>query len=74
MTKQFKIYDWAGNRIGNQTFTSYLDAWDYILGDLTDSLGLTDDDYQEYYAYEDIDRESRYLDPNDPRANRKKRA
>lgn len=42
-------------RIGNGpvvTFPSFDDAWDYILGDLTDKLGLTEEDYQEYYVEE----------------------
>ena len=44
----FKIYDWAGNRIGLEAFGTFDDAWDYILSDLTDLLGLTEEDYQEY--------------------------
>lgn len=44
------IQDWAGNCIGSETFRSFEDAWDYILGDLTDRLSLQDDDYQEYFA------------------------
>ena len=50
----FIIQDWAGNPIGNQSFTSFDDAWDYILGDLTDKLNLQEDDYQEYFVVEAI--------------------
>jgi hypothetical protein len=49
MTK-FKIYDWAGNQIGNETFNSFEDAWGYIYDQLTDKLGLTEEDYQDYYV------------------------
>jgi hypothetical protein len=44
----YKIYDWAGNRIGDNKFNTFEDAWDYILGDLTDKLDLKEEDYQEY--------------------------
>lgn len=67
---KYKIYDWAGNRIGNKTFKTFDAAWDYILGEMTDILGLTEEDYQEYYVDSCGDRDSRYLDPNDPRASR----
>jgi hypothetical protein len=46
----YQIYNWAGNRIGNLSFETAEDAWDYILGDLTDKLNLSEEDYQEYYA------------------------
>lgn len=49
----FIIQDWAGNHLcQNLEFPSFEDAWDYILGELTDTLGLNEDDYQEYYVYE----------------------
>jgi hypothetical protein len=48
MDTSYKIYDWAGNRIGSETFETFEDAWDHILGGLTDQLGLSEDDYQEY--------------------------
>jgi hypothetical protein len=66
----FKIYDWACNDVlPHMTFDTFEDAWEYILGDLTDLAGLTDVDYQEYY----VERAKpvkvyRFLDPNDPRA------
>lgn len=49
---KFKIYDWAGNDLTHWhgTFDSFEDAWDYILGDMTDNLGLTEEDYQEYFV------------------------
>lgn len=46
------IQDWAGNRITRESFESFEDAWDYILGDLTDRLGLVEEDYQEFFAVE----------------------
>jgi hypothetical protein len=65
----YLILDWAGNRIEpSKTFKTFEDAWDYILGDLTESLGLVEEDYQEYYVEKGKDRESRYLDPKDLRA------
>lgn len=44
------IKDWAGNviNIGGKTFETFEDAWDYIQGELTDQLGLTEEDYQDY--------------------------
>ncbi len=65
---KYVIYDWAGNRIGAEEFTHFEDGWDFIFGDLTDQLGLTEDDYQEYYVLRDMGaREYRFLDPKDPR-------
>ena len=67
--KQFIIQDWAGNVLENgMTFASFEDAWDHILGDMTDRLGLTEDDYSKYYAEEANVRSARYLQANDPRA------
>lgn len=64
----FKIFDWAGNAIKpDLKFRTFEDAWDYILGDLTDELKLTEDDYQEYYVEKRGVRESKFLDPNDLR-------
>jgi hypothetical protein len=70
--KRFIILDWAGNRIdAHLKFKTFEDAWDYILGDLTDRLGLTEEDYQEYQVDELRSvRESRYLDPKDHRAGK----
>lgn len=68
MNRSYKIYDWAANRLGSKTFATYEDAWDYIYGELTDKLGLTDEDYQEYYVEDKADRETRFLDPNDLRS------
>lgn len=49
--KQWAIFDWAGNRIkSNKTFESFEDAWDYIMGELTDEIGLVDEDYQEFHV------------------------
>lgn len=48
----FIINDWAGNRITQKSFESFDDAWDYILGELTDKLGLVEEDYQEYHVIE----------------------
>lgn len=64
----FKIYDWAGNRIGLKSFKTFEDAWDYILGDLTDKLSLVEEDYQEYYVLKGKSRASRYLAANDVRS------
>lgn len=52
MKKIFKIYDWAGNDLSrfHGTFETFEDAWDYIFGEMTDKLNLTEDDYQEYYV------------------------
>lgn len=51
--RKFIIVDWAGNRISpDKSFESFDDAWDYILGDMTDRLGLTEEDYQEYFVAE----------------------
>lgn len=44
------IVDWAGNRITSLQFKTFEDGWDYIWGDLTNRLGLQEDDYQEYYV------------------------
>lgn len=47
----FAIFDWAGNRLYRWgQFNTFEDAWDFILGDMTDILNLTDDDYQEYFV------------------------
>lgn len=66
---KYGIYDWAGNRIKPALeFRFFEDAWDYIFGDLTDELGLKEEDYQEYYVLLiQGQREYRYLDPRDPR-------
>lgn len=65
---RFVIQDWAGNVLLNgRTFPSFEEGWEYILGELTDALGLTEEDYQEYYVMEANVRESRYLAANDPR-------
>lgn len=49
----FKIYDWAGNSIiPEKSFKTFQDAWDYILGELTDELGLTEEDYDDYFVEE----------------------
>lgn len=51
--KQFKIFDWTGKSLlPHLIFETFEDAWDFILGDLTDKLGLQEEDYQEYYVLE----------------------
>lgn len=67
--RDFIIKDWTGNVLLNgRTFATFEDAWDYIFGDLTDALGLTEEDYSEYYVEEKRTlRETRFLDPNDAR-------
>lgn len=48
---KYVIFDWAGNRLSKWgSFESFEHAWDFILGDMTDALGLTDEDYQEYHV------------------------
>jgi hypothetical protein len=50
---KYMIYDWAGNCLDIYgTFNSFEDAWDYIMGDMTDKLGLTEEDFQEYEVLE----------------------
>jgi len=68
---KFEIQDWAGNRLtAHGTFKTFEDAWDYILGDMSDKLKLTEEDYGEYYVMEvGPAREKRYLDPKDPRGS-----
>jgi hypothetical protein len=46
----FRIYDWTGRDLQLPELDSFEDAWDYIRGDLTDKLGLTEEDYQEYFV------------------------
>lgn len=76
MESKFIIQDWAGNEIGLKNsngitvfeeFETFEDAWNYILGELTDRLGLTEEDYQEYYVVPKVDKQYRFLDPNDIR-------
>lgn len=67
--RRFIIQDWAGNVLLNgKTFKTFDDAWGYILGEMTDALGLTEEDYSEYYVEEKRTvRATRFLDPNDAR-------
>lgn len=52
MTK-FIIYDWAGNSLfSHGSFKTFDDAWEYILGEMTDKLGLTEEDYDDYFVEE----------------------
>lgn len=45
----FAIFDWAGNRLTKWgEFPDFETAWDFILGEMTDELGLNEEDYQEY--------------------------
>lgn len=49
----YKIVDWANNPIKAElTFKTFEDAWDYIYGELTDELNLTEEDFQEYEVVE----------------------
>lgn len=51
--KSFAIFDWAGNRLDTHgIFESFEDAWDYILGEMTDKYNLKENDYQEYMVCE----------------------
>jgi hypothetical protein len=53
MKKRFAIFDWAGNRLTLWgEFPSFDDAWSEILGKITDELGLSEEDYQEYEVRE----------------------
>lgn len=46
---KFVIFDWAGNELDmHGTFETFEDAWDFILGEMTDLLNLTEEDYSEY--------------------------
>ncbi len=46
---KFYIYCWSGRRLDTHgSFKTFEDAWDYILGEMTDDLNLTEEDYQEY--------------------------
>lgn len=50
---KFAIFDWAGNRLTRWgEFPSFEEAWDFIHGEMSDALGLTDDDYPDYYVEE----------------------
>jgi hypothetical protein len=50
---KYAIYDWAGNHLSaHGKFETFQDAWDYILGEMTDKLGLSEEDYQEYQVLE----------------------
>lgn len=69
---EFIITDWAGNVIGNERFAGFEDAWEFIYGELTDRLGLTEEDYQEYYVVRAETRPSRYLEPRHPLAGQRK--
>lgn len=46
------IEDWAGNDLTkfHGEFPSFEDAWEYIMGEMTDKLKLNEEDYQEYYV------------------------
>ena len=48
---KYAIFDWTGNRLSKWgVFDSFEDGWEFILGDMTDKLSLTEEDYQEYYV------------------------
>lgn len=54
---KFRIFDCAGNDLTqwHGTFKTFDDAWDYILGEMTDKLSLTEEDYQEYFVEKEGD-------------------
>lgn len=59
---KFAIYDWMGNPIKPQLeFKTFEDAWDYILGELTDELSLNETDYDEYQVLERCRSNPEYL-------------
>lgn len=46
---KYIIKDWVGNIIQpEKQFISFEEGWEYIFGELTGRLRLTDEDYQEY--------------------------
>lgn len=50
---RFAIFDWAGNELAmHGRFESFECAWDYILGEMADKLGLCEEDFQEYEVRE----------------------
>lgn len=56
----------------NEEFNSFEDAWDFIHGELTERIGLMEEDYQEYEVRKSTNkRETRYLDPRDIRNGNK---
>lgn len=58
----YVIVDWAYNRIKPlRVFETFQDAWDYILGDMTDELKLTEENYQEYLVIESNELTDREL-------------
>lgn len=59
---KFAIYDWMHNPIKpSLEFSSFDEAWDYILGELTDELSLNETDYQEYQVLERCRHSPDYL-------------
>ena len=62
---KYQIFDWSGNLVIPQLeFDSFEDGWEYIQGELTEELGLTDEDYQEYEVlaiYPQINKQERFL-------------
>jgi hypothetical protein len=49
---KYIIQDWTGRNLNLGEFETFEDAWDFIMGDLTDRLGLEEEDYQEYFVVE----------------------
>ncbi len=65
MSRRWYVQDWAGNVMNWGSFDSFEDAWGAIMercGDDEEAMG-------EYCAVGGKLRESRYLDPKDPRAS-----
>ena len=70
---KFIINDWAGNVCFHGiTFETFEDAWGYIYENVPDE----DNAYDDYFvtdkgAWDAHTRDSRYLDPKDPRGGHK---
>tara|TARA_R100001086_G_scaffold248358_1_gene185100 strand:- start:3198 stop:3410 length:213 start_codon:yes stop_codon:yes gene_type:complete len=66
---RFKIFDWAGNDKSDyySTFETFEDAWERLYEEFPED----DEALGEFFVDECESRESRYLDPRDPRNGRK---
>lgn len=65
MKKNYQVIDWAGNLVfDGMIFDSFDSAWDAVR-----EANPNEEDWQEFEVIENGEtRESRYLDPKDPRA------
>lgn len=69
---KYIIQDWCGNVLEDgKTFDTFEDGWDWLLGEMTDRLGLTEEDYQEYSIEPANVAMASYVDPIDPRTRLK---